>query len=114
MSGEKPRRPKATQTTTVRTPIQAGMARRCHSMARIYFAPTQGRRHGHQKEEGQAHRDGDGIEEGRPHVHLLLGHRFVKNWIERPQEDDEGEPDEEQVVQEKRSFATQGGVNPTR
>jgi hypothetical protein len=78
------------------------------------FAPTQRGRHGHQEEEGQAEWNGDGVEEGRAHIDLLLGDRLVEEGVERAQQDDEREPDEEEVVEQEGAFATERGVDTSR
>ena len=109
-----PRRPNATHTTTVSTPIHAGMARRCHSTAAAHLAPAEHGRHRHQEEQGQADRDGHRVEEGRADRHLLLGDRLVEQREDGAEQDDEGEADEQHVVEEEGALPTERRVDAAR
>jgi hypothetical protein len=80
----------------------------------VDLAPAQRRRHGHEEQEGQADRDGHGVEERRAHIDLLLRHGLVEKRVQGAQQDDEGEADEEQVVEEEGTLAAQGGVDAAR
>ena len=80
----------------------------------VDFAPAQRGRHGHQEKKGQPEGNGDGVEEGRADVDLLLGHGLVEERVERAQQDDECEPDEEEVVEQEGTLAAEGGVDAPR
>ncbi len=82
--------------------------------AAAHLAPAQDRRHGHEEEQGQADRDGDGVEERRADAHLLLGDRLVEKRVEGAEQHDEGESDEEHVVEEERALAPERGVDTPR
>ena len=76
------------------------------------LAPAQRGSHGHEEEEGQADGHGDRVEEGRADIDLLLRHGLVEQRVERPQQDDEGEADEEQVVQQEGALPAERRVDP--
>ena len=69
-----------------------------------HFAPAEHGGHRHEEEQHQAGRDGDRVEEGRADVDLLLGERLVEQRVERADEHDEGEADEDHVVQQERAL----------
>ena len=73
MSVAMPRRPNATQSTTVPTPTHTGNGEPLPQHRAADLAPAEHRRHRHQEEQGQADRDGHGVEEGRADGDLLLG-----------------------------------------
>src|ERR1700733_8698027 len=93
----KPRRPKATQSTTVPTPIHTGIARRCHSTGPLILRQL--------STGATAMRKSNGVEERRAHVHLLLCRRLVEERVQGAEQDHEGEADEEQVVEKERTLA---------
>ena len=80
----------------------------------VDFAPAEHRRHRHEEEQGEADRNGHRVEERRAHIDLLLGRRLVEERIQRAEQHDEGEADEEHVVEQERPLAPEGGVDATR
>ena len=78
------------------------------------LAPAQHRRHGHEEQERQAGRNSDRVEEGRADGDLLLRDRLVQKRIHGAEQHHERETDEQHVVEQERTLASEGRVDPPR
>ena len=110
----KPRSPKPRTPRPCSTPTQAGTARRCHRTAPLILRQLKHRRHRHEEQQGQADRDGDRVEEGRADGHLLLGDRLVEEREDGAEQHDEGEADEQDVVEQERALPPERRVDAAR
>ena len=104
-----PRTPPITHATTTSPPAQAGHDQAAAQRAHRGLAPRQGGADGHEEQQGQADGQGHGVEVGGAHRDLLAAPRLVEQGEDRPEQHDEGQRHEEQVVQQERAFAADSG-----
>ena len=75
------------------------------------LAPRQRGGHGHQEQQGEDDGLGHGVEVGPAHGDALAVHRLRQQREHRPQQDDEGEGGEEEVVAQEGALPGDGRVD---
>ena len=106
--------PAATHTTTVPTPIHTGTASRCHSTAPLILRQLSTGATAMRNSSARPTGTATVLKNGRAHGHLLLGQRLVEERVHGPQQHDEGEADEQDVVEQERPLTPERRVDPTR